>query len=84
MNEQFGWRGALRNIKNEAPRWATLLPQLPRLTHAYLAQDNINALREQTTLLLAQQRTNQRWLMLIVLLLTMGLSLAGYFHFYPS
>lgn len=84
MNEQFGWRGALRNIKNEAPRWATLLPQLPRLTHAYLAQDNINALREQTTLLLAQQRTNQRWLMLIALLLTMGLSLAGYFHFYPS
>ena len=84
MNEQFGWRGALRNIKNEAPRWATLLPQLPRLTHAYLAQDNINALREQTTLLLAQQRTNQRWLMLIVLLLTMGLSLAGYFHFYPG
>ncbi len=84
MNDQFGWRGALRNLKHEAPRWATLLPQLPRLAHAYLAQDNVNALREQTALLLAQQRTNQRWLILIALLLTAGLSLAGYAHFYPG
>lgn len=84
MNEQFGWRGALRNLKHEAPRWATLLPQLPRLAHAYLAQDNVNALREQTALLLAQQRTNQRWLIFIALLLTAGLSLAGYAHFYPG
>ncbi|MFA5170872.1 MAG: ubiquinone biosynthesis regulatory protein kinase UbiB [Sulfuriferula sp.] len=84
MNEQFGWRGALRNIKHEAPRWATLLPQLPRLAHAYLAQDNANAMREQTTLLLAQQRTNQRWLILIAILLSAGLALAGYAYFHPN
>jgi ubiquinone biosynthesis protein len=83
MKEQFGWQGALRNIKHEAPRWATLLPQLPRLAHAYLAQDNANAMREQTALLLAQQRTNQRWLMLIAILLTAGLILAGYVYVHP-
>jgi ubiquinone biosynthesis protein len=83
MKEQFGWQGALRNIKHEAPRWATLLPQLPRLAHAYLAQDNANAMREQTTLLLAQQRINQRWLILIALLLTAGLLLAGYVYLHP-
>jgi ubiquinone biosynthesis protein len=83
MKEQFGWQGALRNIKHEAPRWATLLPQLPRLAHAYLAQDNANAMREQTALLLAQQRSNQRWLILIAILLTAGLALAGYAYLHP-
>ncbi|BBP01572.1 ubiquinone biosynthesis regulatory protein kinase UbiB [Sulfuriferula nivalis] len=83
MKEQFGWQGALRNIKHEAPRWATLLPQLPRLAHAYLAQDNANAMREQTALLLAQQRSNQRWLILIAILLTAGLVLAGYAYLHP-
>jgi ubiquinone biosynthesis protein len=82
MNEQFGWRGAWRNLKHEAPRWATLLPQIPRLVHGYLAQDNANALREQTILLLAQQRANQRWLMLIALLLAMGVALTSYRYFY--
>ncbi|NOT18071.1 MAG: ubiquinone biosynthesis regulatory protein kinase UbiB [Sulfuriferula sp.] len=82
MNEQFGWRGAWRNLKHEAPRWATLLPQIPRLVHGYLAQDNANALREQTILLLAQQRANQRWLMLIALLLAMGIALMSYRYFY--
>ena len=36
MAEQVGWRGLLRNIRQEAPRWSSLLPQLPRLLHARL------------------------------------------------
>jgi ubiquinone biosynthesis protein len=37
MSEQMGWRGFLRALKTEAPRWGVLLPQLPRLAHAALA-----------------------------------------------
>ena len=36
MGEQVGWQGLLANIKNEAPRYAHMLPQLPRLLHQAL------------------------------------------------
>jgi ubiquinone biosynthesis protein len=78
MNEQFGWRGALRNIRHEAPRWATLLPQIPRLAHAYLAQDHAATIRAQTEQLLKHQRNTQRLLILISLLLAGGIALAAY------
>ncbi len=78
MNERFGWRGALRNIRHEAPRWAMLLPQLPRLTHAYLTQDPAAAIRLQTELLLKQQSRTQWLLLVIVALLASGLILASY------
>lgn len=83
MNEQFGWRGALRNIRHEAPRWATLLPQIPRLAHAYLAQDQAATIRAQTEQLLRHQRNTQRLLILIALLLTGGIALAAYALFKP-
>ena len=38
MNEQIGWRGLLDRLKNEAPRYAQLLPELPRLLHQALQQ----------------------------------------------
>ena len=38
MSEQIGWRGLLRNIRNEAPQWGVLLPQLPRLLHRALGE----------------------------------------------
>ena len=31
MNEQVGWNGLVERLKNEAPRYAQLLPELPRL-----------------------------------------------------
>ena len=37
MDEQIGWRGLLERLKNEAPRYAQLLPELPRLLHDALA-----------------------------------------------
>ena len=37
MNEQMGWRALVKNLQTEAPKWATLLPQLPRLLHARLS-----------------------------------------------
>ena len=36
MNEQLGWRGFVRRMKEEAPEWSRLLPQMPRLVHAFL------------------------------------------------
>ena len=38
MDEQVGWRGLLERLKNEAPRYAQLLPELPRLVHRALQQ----------------------------------------------
>jgi ubiquinone biosynthesis protein len=36
MSEQMGWRGLIKNLKREAPHWASLLPALPRLAHRAL------------------------------------------------
>ncbi len=40
MSEQLGWRGMVRGLMSEAPRWATMLPQLPRLAHRALYADH--------------------------------------------
>src|SRR5690606_28294568 len=37
MQEQVGWRALLVQLKREAPRYAKLLPELPRLLHHNLA-----------------------------------------------
>jgi ubiquinone biosynthesis protein len=36
MSEQVGWRGLVRRLREEAPNWSTLLPQIPRLVHRFL------------------------------------------------
>ena len=36
MSEQIGWVGLAERFKDEAPRYAKLLPELPRLLHAAL------------------------------------------------
>jgi ubiquinone biosynthesis protein len=38
LNEQMGPGRLLRELKQEAPQWAALLPAMPRLLHDYLAQ----------------------------------------------
>ena len=62
MDEQIGWRALLRQLGAEAPRYAQLLPQLPRLLHASLQQQA--APRESAALLalLAEQRRTNRLL----------------------
>jgi ubiquinone biosynthesis protein len=37
MAERVGWRGFIEHLKQEAPYWSTILPQLPRLLHQALA-----------------------------------------------
>ena len=38
MNEQIGWRALVRTFKDEAPHFARMLPELPRLLHDALKQ----------------------------------------------
>ena len=38
MSEQVGWRGLVERVRQEAPYWSTILPQLPRLLHHALAE----------------------------------------------
>jgi len=38
MSEQMGWQGLWANLKNEAPRYAHMMPQLPRLVHQALTR----------------------------------------------
>jgi ubiquinone biosynthesis protein len=46
MDEQLGWRAFLRSVRQEAPQWAGMLPQLPRLVHRTLAAEPLAGVRE--------------------------------------
>ncbi|MFO1320631.1 MAG: ubiquinone biosynthesis regulatory protein kinase UbiB [Burkholderiales bacterium] len=74
MSEQVGWRGLIRNLKDEAPQWASLLPQLPRLVHRTLSQPEPHALEATIRALTREQRRQTRWLMGIAVLLVLVLT----------
>jgi ubiquinone biosynthesis protein len=57
MGEQVGVEGLTQRLKDEAPRYAKLLPELPRLLHAALQPREDSALMQ--TLLAEQRRTNR-------------------------
>jgi ubiquinone biosynthesis protein len=71
MDEQVGWRALAQQLQVEAPQWANLAPQLPRLLHHALA----NASSKQTQApseallqtLIQEQRRTQRWLKVLLL-----------------
>jgi len=68
MNEQLGWRGLVRTIRAEAPQWAAIVPQLPRLAHRYLSRErDMELVRLRTEL----QVRDRRWLALITALLAL-------------
>ncbi|HEX4985841.1 MAG TPA: ubiquinone biosynthesis regulatory protein kinase UbiB [Burkholderiales bacterium] len=75
MSEQAGWRALTRGIAAEAPQWATLLPQLPRLLHRALAGHGDPVQQALIAVLAARQRRQDRMLgwtlagLLLVLLL---------------
>ncbi len=73
MSEQIGWRKALAALKEEAPNWGRLLPELPRLLHQQLAKDALN--EKLMVLLAAQERRDQRRLWVIFALLAVMLAI---------
>ena len=69
MSEQVGWRGLLRTLKQEAPYLARTLPQMPRLVHQALTQPAAPDLQPQMERLIAAQQQENRWLIIIAVLL---------------
>ena len=67
MNEQVGWRGFIKSLKEEAPRYATLLPQIPRLLHQRLNENPAAQYEAVLRDFILQQRKRNFWLMLIAL-----------------
>lgn len=59
MHEQVGWRGLFERIKREAPRYAKLLPELPRLVHRNLERGDSALRRDLQAILQEQRRTNR-------------------------
>ena len=78
MDEQLGWRGLLRALKQEAPTWATMLPQVPRLAHRLLAEDRAGQLERATAQLLREQARQSGALVWIAVLLATQLGLIMY------
>ncbi len=66
MDEQVGWRGLLQRLEKQAPHYAHLLPELPRLLHQRL--QGVGAGGEHLLLraVLQQQRRNHRLLQALV------------------
>ena len=62
MADQIGPRKLFEELKNQAPRYAKLLPELPRLLHDYLAQRPGGWQRREIEELLAEQRRTNRLL----------------------
>jgi ubiquinone biosynthesis protein len=65
MNDQVGWRGLMEGLKNEAPRYVQLLPELPRLLHQAL-QPKPAAQSHMLEALLAEQRQTNRLLRCLI------------------
>jgi ubiquinone biosynthesis protein len=59
MVDQIGPKKLLQQLKAEAPRYAKLLPQLPRLLHDFLENRPSDNRRELLELLAEQKRTNR-------------------------
>jgi ubiquinone biosynthesis protein len=70
MSERIGWRGLLRQLRQEVPYWTTMLPQIPRLVHRYLDEQGRRRSEEQLAAVLNEQKRQRRLLLLTVALLT--------------
>jgi len=71
MSEQVGWRGLVERIRQEAPYWSTILPQLPRLVHQALANQGQPAASPEMVALLLEKRRLNRLLAVIAALLAL-------------
>ena len=78
MDEQVGWRALLNNVRDEAPKWAALLPQLPRLAHQALNTNRLAHLDAGLALMLRQQQTRNHLLGVIAALLAVAVVLGGF------
>jgi ubiquinone biosynthesis protein len=73
MSEQVGWRGVLRGLAREAPYWADILPQLPRLLHRALTEDRTAEVRALLERVAAESKRRNDLLAAALALLGAGL-----------
>ena len=67
MIDQVGPKRFFQQLREQAPQYAKILPQLPRLMHDYLKQSTANAQdRNQLAALLAEQQRTNRLLQAVV------------------
>ncbi len=78
MSEQVGWRGFLKTLREEAPHYATLLPQLPRLLHQRLHENPTAEIENTLQQLVTQQRRRNLLLSVIIALLLLQFVWANY------
>ena len=79
MSEQVGWRGLVRNIRDEAPLWTGILPRLPRMLYRALHEDRQMRVERLFEALLATERRRTRALEWMVLLLAAALAWTVFF-----
>jgi ubiquinone biosynthesis protein len=74
MHKQIGWAGLLARVQKEAPRYAQLLPELPRLVHQSLQPRSAHEQRLLEALLSEQRHTNKllRWMACGTVLVVLG------------
>ncbi len=65
MLEQVGPKRLWRELKDQAPYYAKMLPDMPRLLHGYLSQRPSEDLRREMQALVAEQRRTNRLLKVI-------------------
>jgi ubiquinone biosynthesis protein len=66
MLEQVGPQKLINQLKDQAPRYATLLPELPRLLHDFLKQRPGSGNQRQLEELLAEQKRTNRLLQALI------------------
>ena len=69
MNEQVGVKALWRNLKQEAPDWAEILPALPRKLNMLVDEARQQEMRDAYLHLVRTQQRQNMWLALIALML---------------
>ena len=69
MNEQVGPKAFLRNLKNEAPDWAQIIPSLPRKISALVDENRQQEMRDAYIHLVKVQQRQSMWLGVIAIVL---------------
>ena len=73
MDSQIGVRALLKNLKDEAPDWAEILPSLPRKVAALVDEKKHDEMRQATLHLIQSQKRQNFWLAMIALVLVLML-----------
>jgi len=72
VNEQIGWRAFVHHLRDEAPMWARMLPQFPRLMHHVLSSDASGRMEKAIARIEAAQQRQNRILAAIAVAVVAG------------